>query len=133
MATTGQDLKFRTMLYTSPSQLVGCVPFPGPTHRTRSRFLRMKLYTPYLLVLHSDVGRYGTDKPNQLPVCGCPDAAVPGLFPPRGMKGPAKELSAIFKSKHIILIFNIVLTKQYIEFIQLGEERNGREEDLGRQ
>ena len=93
-------------------------------------FLRIKLYTPSLLVLHSNVGRYGTDKPNQFPVCSCPYAAVPGLFPPRGVKGPSKELSAIVKSKHIILIFNIVLTKQYIEFIQLCEERKGEEDTV---
>ena len=64
-----------------------------------------------LLFLHSNVGGYSTNEPNQLPTRGRPNAAVPRLSPVRRLKGPVNKLSAIVKSEHVVIIFYVVLTE----------------------
>ena len=64
-----------------------------------------------LLFLHSNVGGYSTNEPNQLPTRGRSNAAVPRLSPIGRLKGPANKLSAIVKSEHVFIIFYVVLTE----------------------
>ena len=64
-----------------------------------------------LLFLHSNVGGYSTNEPNQLSTRGRPNATVPRLSPIGRLKGPANKLPAIVKSEHVVIIFYIVLTE----------------------
>ena len=66
-----------------------------------------------------------TDESNQLLVGDHPHPAVPHLLPARGLQGPAQELLAVVESKHVIVVFHIVLIEERVELRDLGEGGGG--------
>ena len=68
-----------------------------------------------ILCSDTNVGGYSTDEPNKFLVPLDPHTAVPFFLPAGRLQGPAKELTGIVKTKHIVLILNIILIKKCIE------------------
>ena len=80
-------------------------------HTQEINFSHMKL-----LSVDSHVNRYTWDKAIELIFLSTSNSEEPVFFVSRRCKGPLQEFNWVIKPKHIVIIFNIILSQEIVYF-----------------
>lgn len=71
------------------------------------------------------MSRDGRDEPDELLALHHTDTSVPVLDPSRWLQSPSEELRRVVEPEHVVVILDVVLVQEQIEFLQLqGESRS---------
>ena len=73
----------------------------------------------HFLLIYPHGSRDCSNKANQLLVTNTTDAQMPILAISRRLQGPQKERNRVVEAKHVIVVFNVILLQEIVDFHDL--------------